>query len=466
MTERSRILLVDDDPGTVLVIKRILGSEHELRYALDGEAALEQARQWQPHLILLDAQMPGMTGTEVCRRLKAEPTLAGITVVFVTSLDASGAELMSLELGAVGVVTKPMEPEVLRRAVHAALQEPAQRKGAAPGETARADEEQAEEAPAATPAATPAETTADTPAETPDLPADGRPRVLIVDDDPSAVRTVHAALLELDGHFYFASSGEQALVMARRHRPDVALLDMYMPGLDGLATLRAIKADPLLADTQVIVVTRFGHPEMETRALEGGGVDFIAKPYTHAVLKARVGNVLRLRELARAQAQAEREHWQRIGNARLARVVAAASDAIVTADARGHVVLINAAACRLFGVDAALTIGRPMAALLPGVPLQAPAHADGGLRRQRIELPLPGGGRQSLEMSTSQMAQGDQQLTTLVLRDLTEQERREAEERAKLQAEAALRAKTMMLSYVARTRSATRCHRSSGSRSC
>ncbi|MFO1328956.1 MAG: response regulator [Rubrivivax sp.] len=409
---KARVLLVDDDPGAIHVMHRILGRDHELRYALSGADALAIARDWRPDLVLLDAQMPGMSGTDVCRALKADPLLAPTPVVFVTALGQSGVELMALELGAAGHLSKPLDEATLLATVRRQLD-------------------------GAPPPATRVSSTAES--------ATGDPCILIVDDDVASVQAIHSALGQLQARFYFATTGAQALEMAARHRPDLVLLDIYMPGMDGLDVLRRLKEQPELADTQVIIVTRYAFPAMEEHALEAGGVDFIAKPYTQAVLRARVRNVLRLRERTDAAVQAEREHWQRISDSRLARVVGAASDAILTADAQGRVVLINAAACALFGVDAAFTIGRPLAQLLPG----ALPDDDQRLHRQRLELAGAGGRRFPAELSFSRLGQGDDRLTTVVLRDLSEQVRAESAARAQLQAEAALRAKSLMLSYLA-----------------
>lgn len=407
---KPRLLLVDDDPGAIHVMHRLLGREFELRYALDGEQALALAAQTPPDLVLLDAQMPGVSGTEVCRRLKADPALSGVPVIFVTSLPEDGAALMSLELGAADVVAKPLDEARLLAAIRAQL--PAVQALPLP--------------PSAGSEAAP-------------------PCVLIVDDDPSAVQAIHAALSGLHARFVFATDGVAALRHAREQRPDLVLLDMYMPGLDGLEVLRQMRHDEGLADTQVIVVTRYAFPEMEQRALEAGGVDFIAKPYSQAVLQARVRNVLRLKAQAEAMRDAERAHWRRIGSARLARVVAAASDAIVTADAEGRIVLINAAACRMFGVDAAFQIGRPLQALLPAL-----GDAEAApLPRRRLELTAPDGRPFPVELSLSRVGEGAERLTTLVLRDLSEQERAVAAARAQAEAEAALRAKSLMLSYLA-----------------
>lgn len=404
---KPRLLLVDDDPGAIHVARRLLGDAFELRYALGGEQALELAAQSAPDLILLDAQMPGLSGTEVCRRLKADPALAAVPVIFVTSLGEDGAALMSLELGAAAVVGKPLDEKKLLAAVWdqlAPTRGPAPAAPAAPGQT---------------------------------------PCVLIVDDDPSAVQAIHAALHGLEARFVFATDGATALEAARLHHADLVLLDIYMPGMDGLEVLRRLRADDTLADTRVIVVTRYAFPEMEQKALEAGGTDFVAKPYSQAVLQARVRNALQLKAQAEAMRDAEREHWRQIGSARLARVVAAASDAIVTADAEGRIVLINAAACTMFGVDAAFQIGRPLAHLLPTLADVAPAQR----RRDRLRT---GDGRDfPVEWSMSQVGTGSDRLTTVVLRDLSERERAEALARAQGEAEAALRGKSLMLSYLA-----------------
>jgi PAS domain S-box-containing protein len=409
---KPRLLLVDDDAGAIHVLHRLLGQDFELRYALDGDQALALAAQSAPDLILLDAQMPGISGTEVCRRLKADPMLAAVPVIFVTSLPEDGAALMSLELGAADVVSKPLDEARLLAAVRAQL--PAVH-GAVPSPDAGA----------AAPAPPPC--------------------VLIVDDDPAAVQAIHAALGGLGARFLFATDGASALRQAHEQRPDLVLLDMYMPGLDGLEVLRRLRADETLAAMQVIVVTRYAFPEMEQRALEAGGVDFVAKPYSQAVLHARVRNVLRLQAQAQAMREAEGAHWRRIGSARLARVVAAASDAIVTADAAGSIVLINAAACRMFGVDAAFQIGRPLAGLLPELGEAAAAPAQ----RCRLTLAAQDGRRFPVELSLSRVGNGAERLTTLVLRDLSEQQRAEAAARAQAEAEAALRAKSLTLSYLA-----------------
>lgn len=125
------------------------------------------------------------------------------------------------------------------------------------------------------------------------LPA--RPRLLVVDDQPINIQTLYQ-IFHADHEVFMATSGEQALAFCRGNPlPDLILLDVVMPGLDGLAVCRQLKADPVLANIPVIFVTACMDPADETRALEAGGVDFITKPVNPMVVRARVKTHLTLK---------------------------------------------------------------------------------------------------------------------------------------------------------------------------
>ncbi len=127
------------------------------------------------------------------------------------------------------------------------------------------------------------------------LPLSERPRLLIVDDQPINIQALHQ-LFQADHEVFMATSGEQALAFCRDNPlPDLILLDVVMPGMDGIEVCRRLKADAALADIPIIFVTARSEPAEETRALEAGGVDFIAKPVNPAVVRARVRTHLTLK---------------------------------------------------------------------------------------------------------------------------------------------------------------------------
>ncbi len=110
------ILLVDDDPDTIHLLGRMLADVGQLRFATSGQDALRLARESAPDLILLDAEMPGMSGFQVCKALKAEPALVDVPVIFVTSHSEPEFEVAGFELGAADFIAKPVSaPLVLAR---------------------------------------------------------------------------------------------------------------------------------------------------------------------------------------------------------------------------------------------------------------------------------------------------------------------------------------------------------------
>jgi diguanylate cyclase (GGDEF)-like protein len=124
-----------------------------------------------------------------------------------------------------------------------------------------------------------------------------RDSILLVDDDPGSIQLMGRILLEV-GNVRFATSGEDALRLARASTPDLILLDTEMPGLTGFETCRALKADLTLADTPVIFVTGHDEPAFEVSGFELGAVDFIGKPVSPSLLLARVKTQLRVKHLA------------------------------------------------------------------------------------------------------------------------------------------------------------------------
>lgn len=113
-SRRSSILVVDDSPDNLQLISGLLKDLYRVKLATHGEKALAIARgPSPPDLILLDVMMPGMSGHEVCRLLKADTATQNIPIIFLTALSSVHDESMGLEIGGADYVTKPVNPRVL-----------------------------------------------------------------------------------------------------------------------------------------------------------------------------------------------------------------------------------------------------------------------------------------------------------------------------------------------------------------
>jgi diguanylate cyclase (GGDEF)-like protein len=121
-----------------------------------------------------------------------------------------------------------------------------------------------------------------------------KPTILVADDTPSIIELLEM-LLGQDYEILFAVNGREAVELALAETPDLILLDVMMPEMDGFEACRRLKGDRRTADIPIVFVTALDREEEETRGLELGAIDFISKPISPAVVKARVRNHIELK---------------------------------------------------------------------------------------------------------------------------------------------------------------------------
>ncbi|MDQ6951310.1 MAG: response regulator [Mariprofundales bacterium] len=225
------ILVVDDDQGSQeLATLYLTEAGYRVCRASDGYEALDRAREEHPFLIMLDVMMPGKDGWEVLQELKLDPSTAEIPVMMCSV--AEGQEL-GVALGATDYISKPINRKALSAKL-AALSLGRKRGG---------------------------QTT----------------HILAVDDD-AKIRELYVGALSADGYrVHTAASGREALEKAAAIEPDVILLDLMMPEMDGFAVVEALKQHPRLHDIPVIVVTAKELTVAERMQLAGKVEDLVSK---------------------------------------------------------------------------------------------------------------------------------------------------------------------------------------------
>ena len=216
----DHILVIDDDPSARDVMRRFLAREgFDVITAKDGEEGLELARETGPALITLDVLMPKRDGWSVLRELKATPALADIPVVMLTILDDRNK---GYALGADDFLSKPIDRERLAEVLHRFR-----------------------------------------------VRDDGLV-VLVVEDDPATRFTMRRALLGFGCRVRVAENGRRGLDDLARVRPDLILLDLMMPEMDGFEFLAELRKRPELDDVPVVVVTAADLTQVDRRRLNGG----------------------------------------------------------------------------------------------------------------------------------------------------------------------------------------------------
>ena len=184
------------------------------------------------------------------------------------------------------------------------------------------------------------------------------PSTILIVDDIEANRETLEDLLDYPGmELHSAADGPTALARAATLQPDLILLDVMMPGMDGFEVCTRLRADPQLAEVPVIMLTALDDREARLRGIEAGADDFITKPFDRAELCARVRGILRLNRYRRLQQAGERIREQ-------AELIDLAPDAIFVCDLGERITHWNPAAARLYGWSAAEALGQRADVLL------------------------------------------------------------------------------------------------------
>jgi CheY-like chemotaxis protein len=233
----ARILVVDDNPVNLKLVRDLLELEgHVVTACEDAEKAMAAlARDGMPDLILTDIAMPGMDGLALTRRLRATPGFAAVPIVALTAFAMKGDEEKAYAAGCSGYIAKPIDTRRLPEQVARFLRH--------------------DEAPL----------------------GDGL-RVMIVEDHRIDMKLA-GVNARLSGHVVLNStSAEEAIADLDRSHPDVVLLDLNLPGMDGLSFLRRIKADPKTRHLPVVAVTAYADKFREEELMNAGCAAYLLKP--------------------------------------------------------------------------------------------------------------------------------------------------------------------------------------------
>jgi PAS domain S-box-containing protein len=245
---------------------------------------------------------------------------------------------------------------------------------------------------------------------------DKLPLVLIVDDTPANFGVLADLLSAHDFDVSVAEGGACALQKIEYLSPDLILLDVLMPDLDGYATCERLKRHPRARDIPVVFMTGVTDTTSKVRGFQLGAVDYITKPFEPEEVIARIHTHLTMQRLRRRLQESE---------ARLKRILESAIDAIVTIDESGRITFFNEAAEQMFRCSAARALGEPCGRFLSEPLRRIIVDAEPG-RPAAMWVPEGHNGVRAdgeiflIEASLSRAQTGGQIINTLILRDVHE----------------------------------------------
>lgn len=278
-----KILIIEDEPVHLNVMKAKLEYEgYDVLVAVDGEAGYQMVKEEKPDLVLLDIILPKLDGFGVLEKLKKDKI--NIPIIIVSNSGQPVEVDKAMRMGAKDYLVKAeFNPADVLEKVAKVLGAPASpslggpRKKNGNGKTA-SPSAKAPEAGIIKSSGSAKESV----------------KILIVEDD-KFLRDLIVQKLKREG---FATSeavdGEEGLKIAKDKRPDIILLDLILPGLDGFEVLRRIKSDASIASIPVIVLSNLGQKEDMDRAMSGGAEDFMVKAhFTPGEIITKIKSVLK-----------------------------------------------------------------------------------------------------------------------------------------------------------------------------
>jgi signal transduction histidine kinase/DNA-binding response OmpR family regulator len=237
-----RALIVEDSPTTADQLTRYLNEfAIESVTVPEGGAALAQAIDQQPDLIILDLLLPDMSGWDLLAQLKADPRTSALPVLIASVIDDRSR---GLALGAAEYLVKPIGRADIQQVLAAiALDQGAGRPPRAPDAANRVP-----------------------------------PLVLLAEDNETNITTVSDYLSARGYQVIVARSGAEAIARTREAQPAIVLMDIQMPGMDGLEATRRIRAVEDLAEMPIIALTALAMPGDRERCLQAGADEYLSKP--------------------------------------------------------------------------------------------------------------------------------------------------------------------------------------------
>ena len=233
----AKILVVDDNPTNLKLVSDVLEFEgYDILKAVDAEEAQVVLAASLPDLILMDIALPGMDGLTLTRKLKAEERTRGIRIVALTAFAMRGDDQKALDAGCDGYITKPIDTRKLSDQVALFL-------ARASGQSRRS-----------------------------------RIQILVIEDHAVDLKLAEL-VLSTDGHnVSTAEAAEKAFAAIREARPQLILLDLDLPGMDGFAIARKLKGDPDTRDIHIVAVTCYPEQYPKAAALAAGCDAYLLKP--------------------------------------------------------------------------------------------------------------------------------------------------------------------------------------------
>lgn len=260
--ENQKVLVVEDNPLNLKLVKTLLElGKFQVIEAETAQKGINLAKGKIPDLILMDIQLPDMDGLSAVRIIRQDESTNHIPIIALTAYAMEGDEEKALNAGCTGYITKPIKTKSFLSKINKYINQDV--KEHSDNQTQIRDH---------------------------------RHKILIVDDDPLNLKLLEATLSFENYRVFKANDGLTALKEVETIQPDLILLDIVMPGIDGYEVTRRLKTSAKTRDIPIILITLLTGIDDKNKGMEAGADEFLNKPVNTTELLARVKSLIRLKK--------------------------------------------------------------------------------------------------------------------------------------------------------------------------
>lgn len=260
--ENQKILVVEDNPLNMKLVRALLElGKFQVIAAETAQKGIRLAKETIPNLILMDIQLPDMDGLSAVRIIKKDKLTRDIPIVALTAYAMQGDEKKALNAGCIGYIIKPLQTKNFLNKINTYISQNVKEHLNNRSQI-----------------------------------HDHRHKILIADDEPLNVKLLEAHLSREDYNVFSAYDGPTALEKVETIQPDLILLDIMMPGLNGYEITKRLKASAKTKDIPIILITSLTGLDDKTKGMQAGADEFLNKPVNKTELSTRVKSLIRLKK--------------------------------------------------------------------------------------------------------------------------------------------------------------------------
>jgi two-component system cell cycle response regulator len=277
----KKVLVIEDNPLNMKLVRQLITIGHyDVVEAFTAEDGISQARKIRPDLILMDIQLPDMDGLTAVKVIKDDPAISEIPIIALTAHAMRGDDLKARAAGCSDYLSKPIDTKLFFKTLQKYLDIEPQADRIITEDVAESKK------------------------------ALCGPTILVVDDDPLNVKLLAAKLGASGNRILTAYNGFEALEIIKTRTPDLILLDIMMPGMDGYEVIKRLKEQKDTKHIPIILITALESEEEKKKGFAAGADEFLNKPVNTTELETRVLSLLRMKkyqEQLSARIQAEKD---------------------------------------------------------------------------------------------------------------------------------------------------------------